>query len=250
MSSNDKIITLITGANGGIGFELAAQLLADASNFILLGSRSVEKGESAVKDLQARDLPGSVELVQIDVTSDESIEAAAKQVKEKHGRIDALVNNAAIGDSFHASLPLSTCLQSAFHTNITGPAVVVEAFAPLLSASTHTPRIINVTSGAGSITLRSDTSNPHQTMKVVPYRVSKAALNMLTVCQWYEYREAGWKVFAFCPGFTESNLGPMNKVEHGAKPTSEGARPMVAILKGDRDVESGGYLKAEGQWPW
>jgi NAD(P)-dependent dehydrogenase (short-subunit alcohol dehydrogenase family) len=72
--------------NGGIGFELALQLLADSSNHVLLGSRSVEKGEAAVKDLQSRKQPGTVELLQVDVTSDESIIAAAKRVESKHGR--------------------------------------------------------------------------------------------------------------------------------------------------------------------
>jgi NAD(P)-dependent dehydrogenase (short-subunit alcohol dehydrogenase family) len=73
-------------ANGGIGFELAAQLLGDVSKHVLLGSRSVEKGEAAVKDLQARNLPGNVELVQIDVTNEDSIIAAAREIEAKHGR--------------------------------------------------------------------------------------------------------------------------------------------------------------------
>ena len=73
-------------ANGGIGFELASQLLSNASNHVLLGSRSVEKGEAAVKNLQSRNLPGTVELLQVDVDSDESITAATKTVERKHGR--------------------------------------------------------------------------------------------------------------------------------------------------------------------
>jgi hypothetical protein len=75
---------------------------------------------------------------------------------------------------------------------------------------------------------------------------------MITACQCYEYREQGWKFFNFCPGFTESNLGPHNKAENGAKPTSEGARPMLAILAGQRDAEHGGYLDgtAGKSWPW
>jgi hypothetical protein len=75
---------------------------------------------------------------------------------------------------------------------------------------------------------------------------------MVTACQVYEYAEQGWKVFNFCPGFTVSNLGPMNTIENGAKPTIEGARPMVAILKGERDTETGGYLNGteKGTWPW
>ena len=76
----------ILKGNGGIGFELASQLLSDASNYILLGSRSLEKGEAAVKDLQSRNQPGTVELLHIDVASEESITAAAKEVESKHGR--------------------------------------------------------------------------------------------------------------------------------------------------------------------
>ncbi|CAG5178137.1 uncharacterized protein ALTATR162_LOCUS8551 [Alternaria atra] len=253
MASKEQTIVLITGANGGIGFELTAQLLHDSKYLILLGSRSLEKGEAAVKLLQERGLPGKVQVLQIDVNSEASITNAQKVVEEKYSRLDALINNAAITSEEPTSASLSSRMTAAFQTNVTGPTVVVETFAPLLEKSGRmgkTPRIINVTSGAGSIGWRSDRTNPHQEMKALPYRTSKAALNMLTACQDYEYGPKGWKVFCFCPGFTESNLGPMNKVEHGAKPTSEGAKPMVAILEGKRDEEHGGYLKADGCWPW
>lgn len=137
-----------------------------------------------------------------------------------------------------------------FCTNAAGPYAVVETFASLLERSSKTPRILNVTSGAGSIELRLDSTNPYYKMKHDAYRVTKAALNMASACQAVEYGPKGWKVFLFCPGFTVSNLGPYNKEENGAKPTSEGARPMVAMLNGERDAEHGGYLKAHGQWPW
>ena len=86
--------------------------------------------------------------------------------------------------------------------------------------------------------------------KVIQYRTSKAALNMITACQAVHYGELGFKVFAFCPGFTVSNLGPMNNAENGAKPTSEGAAPIVKLLNGERDAEHGGFLHATGQYPW
>ncbi|KAF2819868.1 NAD(P)-binding protein [Ophiobolus disseminans] len=162
--------------------------------------------------------------------------------------IDALVNNAAILGDFTA--PLSQQMTAAFLTNATGPTVVVQAFTPLLAKSTKTPRIVNVTSGAGSISLRVDYTNEHQKMVAIPYRTSKAVLNMVTVCQAYEHGPKGWKVFAYCPGHTESDLGPMNKVEFGAKLTSEGAGPMVGIIAGERDGEHGGFLRADGQWAW
>lgn len=73
---------------------------------------------------------------------------------------------------------------------------------------------------------------------------------MVTATQLTEYRDQGFKVFTFCPGFTVSNLGPHNKAEHGAKPTSEGAAPIVKILNGERDAENGKFLHATGQHPW
>ncbi|CAO2657281.1 Nn.00g034070.m01.CDS01 [Neocucurbitaria sp. VM-36] len=273
MASNEQTIVLITGANGGIGFELAAQLLASAKYFVLLGSRSLEKGQAEVQNLQQRNLPGKVSLVQIDVSDENSINNAAKEIDEKYGQyvilffpspihpcthltffpssIDALINNAAITSETPTTHSLSLRLSAAFLTNATGPALVVEAFAPLLTKSTHkTPRIVNVTSGAGSIAMRLDSKNPHQQMRIVPYRVSKAALNMVTACQAWEYGGRGWVVVAFCPGFTESGLSPHSKEEFGAKPTSEGARPIVDILEGKRDAEHGGFLNATGQYPW
>ncbi|KAH8639301.1 hypothetical protein IG631_07071 [Alternaria alternata] len=170
MASEEQTIVLITGANGGIGFELAAQLLRDNKYYILLGSRSIEKGEAAVKLLQERELPGKVELLQIDVNDENSISDAGKMVEEKHGRLDALINNAAITGEPPTSASLATRMTAAFLTNVIGPAIIVETFAKLLEKSEkmgRMPRIINVTSGAGSIGLRSDRTNPHQETKVV-----------------------------------------------------------------------------------
>ncbi|KAL6705867.1 hypothetical protein ACN47E_006327 [Coniothyrium glycines] len=242
MATTEQNIILITGANGGIGFELVAQLLGDPSNYVLLGSRSIEKGQVAVNDLRSRNLPGKVELLQIDVASEKSIRAAAAQVEGKHGRIDALVNNAAINNLIPIGGSFAERLTASFLTNATGPAVVVAEFESLLSRSKKTPRIIN------------------QDMGIAPYRASKAALNMLTACQADYYGPKGWKVFAYCPGFTESGLSDMTTVAHGAKPTRDGARPIVGILKGDRDAEHAGFLAADaegggyktkdGAWAW
>ncbi|KAF2640387.1 NAD(P)-binding protein [Massarina eburnea CBS 473.64] len=247
MASTNKSIVLITGANSGIGFELAAQLLADASKHILLGSRTVAKGEKAVQELQSKNLPGTVEFLQIDVSKEESINAAAKHVEEKHGRLDVLVNNAAIALS--EGTPF-TALVEVFTTNAAGPHATVIAFESLLVKSPHTPRIINVSSGAGSISRRLDKSNSFYAMKVEPYRVSKAALNMVSACQHAEYEERGWKVFVYCPGYTVSNLSNHNTAAAGAKPTSEGTEPIVGMVNGDRDAEAGRFLRIGGEWEW
>lgn len=162
-------------------------------------------------------------------------------------RIDALVNNAAAG---YPEEPMSQWMARSFQTNATGPLLMLESFAPLLKKSIGTPRVVNVTSGAGSIALRLDPTNPAYSLKHVQYRASKAALNMVTACQVVDYGELGFKIFLICPGFTVSNLGPQNKEEYGARPTSEGAAPIVKILKGERDAEHGKFLKADGEYPW
>ena len=143
-----------------------------------------------------------------------------------------------------------------FQTNATGPFLMVEAFAPLLKKSKTTPRIINVSSGAGSIRRLLDPNSPnfhlHREMGMakIGYGVSKAALNLITAKQSVVYAGDGFKVFAFSPGFVASNLGPQNKVENGAQPTSVGVAPMVKILNGERDAEHGCFLSATGQYEW
>ena len=164
-----------------------------------------------------------------------------------HVRLDALVNNAAVGGTEGSQAQKMT---QCFLTNATGPALMLEVFAPLLKKSNTTPRVVNVTSGAGSITTRLDATSATYALKNVPYRASKTALNMVTACQAVDYGGDGFRVFAFCPGFTVSNLGPHNKVENGAKPTSEGAAPIVQILKGERDAEHGKFIHADGEYSW
>ncbi|PSR84147.1 hypothetical protein BD289DRAFT_500304 [Coniella lustricola] len=258
-------------ANSGIGFELAAQLLASQSNTVLLCSRSRDKGDDAVRNLKARGLAGSLDLVILDVAEEASIYAAAKHVEEKHGRLDHLVNNAGIAAPRDVSV--FEGLDKSFRVHVMGPAAMVEAFAPLLqkdpdsnprdnntttttttttATECRTPRVINVTSGAGSIALRaaSPPGTVHYRPGIGPYCVSKAAMNMLTACQAADYGPLGWKVFAFNPGFTASNLSEINRVEHGAQPTSVAAAAMVDILEGKRDGEHGGFLNVEGQEVW
>jgi len=241
-----KKVILITGANGGIGFELAAQLMAKGSYHVLMGSRSRERGDAAVKELQSRNLPGSVEMIHMDVTNDDTIERAATTVQRDHGKLDILVNNAGIGS---LTPPLRHQMREAFDTNATGPAVVTIAFAPLLQKSSASPKIVNISSGIGSINRRLEPSSPTYKVQQVQYRASKAALNMVTACQWVEYGPR-IKVFAYDPGFTQSNLGPHNKAENGAKPASEAVMPLIDVLEGRRDDEAGKFLHNTGVYPW
>ncbi|PKX96183.1 NAD(P)-binding protein [Aspergillus novofumigatus IBT 16806] len=241
-----KTIVLITGANSGIGFELAAQLTAKGSYHVLMGVRSIQKGHAALARLQSCNLPGTPELLHLDVTDDETIQRAVETVEQNHGRVDILINNAAIV----ASAPtLRQGLQEEFNTNATGPAVVTESFIPLLQKSTGSSRIINISSGAGSIARRLDPTSVLYKVPGLQYRVSKAALHMITACQWVEYGPAV-KVFAYDPGFTQSNLSERNTAENGAKPAAEAVRPLIDVLEGKRDEEVGQLLHNTGVYPW
>lgn len=223
--------------------------MAKGSYHVLLGSRSSEKGEAAVKDLQTRNLPGSVELLPLDVTDDENIERAASTVERDHGKLDILVNNAGIAAVGVVDPPLRQRMRDAFDTNATGTAIVTNAFGPLLRESSGSARIVNVSSGLGSINRRLDPSGPTYNIQEVQYRASKTAMNMVSACQWVEYGPS-IKVFAFCPGFTVSSLGPHNKAEHGAKPVDEAVKPLIDIIEGKRDAEAGKFLHNTGVYPW
>lgn len=162
-------------------------------------------------------------------------------------RLDALVNNAAVAE---ATGTISEQMATCFQTNATGPLLMVNAFAPLLKETNGTPRIVNVTSGTGSIAERLNRKARHYNIQETKYRASKAALNMITACQVAELGDQGFKIFSYCPGWTVSNLASFNKAMYGAKPTSEGAAPIVNILNGKRDAEHACFLHATGQYPW
>ena len=214
---------------------------------ILIGARSADKGQAAVKQLQSKNHPGTCELLQLDQTDDASIAAAAKSVETTHGRLEILINNAAIASE---EVTRENML-SDFNTNASGVYFVTQAFRPLLLKAKGTARVVNVSSGMGSVALKLDHSNWTSSIAALPYRASKAALHMVTAQLIYEFKdEANVKFFTVCPGFTVSNLGPQNKLENGAKATDEAVKPLLRIVEGERDEEVNGFLHADGQYPW
>ncbi|KAI0970921.1 NAD(P)-binding protein [Xylaria arbuscula] len=245
--ATQKLLALITGANSGIGFEVANQLLANGSFHVLLGARSQEKGRAAIAELQSRNLPGTVELLHLDVADEKSVAAAAKAVKEKHGRLDALVNNAGVAPSEGT---LAEQMVQSFLVSAVGAQIMGDYFAPLLKKSRGTPRLVNVTSGAGSISNRMDPDGYGNDHPVIPYRVSKTAMNMVFAGQHRGFEGDGFKVFLYGPGPTVSNLSPRN-TGPGMKPTSVGAAPIVEMVQGKRDEDAGKYIEyGYGVFPW
>lgn len=196
---------LITGANRSIGLETAKQL-SEKGFFIYLGSRDLAKGEEVVKELNEKGFK-NIQAIQIDVTNDESVLAAKNSIEKEQGKLDILINNAGIlGDVPQDSSTTSVAnIQNVFDTNFFGVIRVTQAFIELLKKSDN-PRISNITSGLGSLTLHSDPSWKYYAFKAVSYVSSKTALNAFTITLAHELKDLGFKVNAIDPGYTATDF--------------------------------------------
>ncbi|MDR3681240.1 MAG: SDR family oxidoreductase [Flavipsychrobacter sp.] len=196
---------LITGANKSIGFETARQLLQQGY-FVYLGCRDIKKGEQAVSQLQQEGLT-QVAPIEIDVDDRESIKAAREVLGRKTKVLDVLINNAGISGGLPQP-PLETdvsIFKQVFETNFFGVIEVTQAFIDLLRQSPE-PRIVNVTSGLGSLTLHNDPTWKHYKVKPASYVASKAALNAYTIVLAYNLRDTPFKVNAVDPGYTATDF--------------------------------------------
>jgi NAD(P)-dependent dehydrogenase (short-subunit alcohol dehydrogenase family) len=196
---------LITGANKSIGFETARQL-AQQGYFVYLGSRTLDKGEEAVNQLKAEGLT-NLEAIQIDVTDKVSIASAKNTLSGKLTSLDVLINNAGISGGFPqdtASTSTDT-IREVFDTNFFGPIDVTHAFLDLLKKS-DAPRIVNVTSGLGSITLHNDPNWIYYQVKTAAYGPSKSALNAYTTVLAYELKDSLFKINVVDPGYTKTDF--------------------------------------------
>lgn len=237
-------VVLITGANKGIGLEVARQL-AGREKRVLLGSRDKSRGQAAVDLLRAEGLK-EVELIVIDVTSQESIDKAAAEIAERFGVLDVLINNAAIiVDQAAPSVTTQESIRQTFDTNFFGAIAVAQAFLPLLRKSSHA-RIINVSSGLGSIALHSDPAGPYFQYNILSYCASKTALNAFSVMLANELREAGIKVNVVDPGYTATDLNHNS----GPQTIQEGSEAIVSLATAGPDGQTGGYVDRHGTLPW
>lgn len=196
---------LITGANKSIGFETARQLLQQGY-YVYLGSRDLKKGEEAVQQLHKEGLT-AVEPILIDVDNIESIKTARTAMGQKTDTLDVLINNAGISGAIPQTV-LETdpgVFKQVFETNYFGVISTTQAFFDLLKAS-PAPRIVNVTSGLGSLTLHNDPNWKYYPFKAAAYMASKAALNAHTIALAYELRETNFKVNAVDPGYTATDF--------------------------------------------
>ena len=228
-------ITLITGANRGIGKEVARQLVAKGHT-VILTSRSLEKGQVAAVEIGEG--AGAIEVIQLDVTDPVSIERAKETVKERFGRLDVLVNNAGIDYDRNQSVMNADMdrVRRLIDTNVIGVWEVTQAFHPLLRQSDH-PRIVNVSSESGSI-FNIDVWAPG-------YATSKAALNGLTAVMAREFASDGILVNAVYPGWIATSMGGP-----GGGPLPPGGASVVWAVELPKDGPTGGFSQNGLPLPW
>lgn len=224
-------IALVTGANQGIGLEVATKLAANGVT-VYLGSRDLARGEAA-----AAGIPSGATAVQLDVTDSTSIAAAAQRIRSDHGRLDLLVNNAGISttsgddltpEEMAASATAGTAsleeVRAIWDVNVFGVLAVYQAMLPLLRASSDA-RIVNVSSGVGSLALNADPDFPWRKVYGPGYGASKTAENAMTLAMMIELDKTGIKINLVSPGFTSTALNNFA----GTESIEEGSREVVRV---------------------
>jgi len=247
----DKPVALITGANQGIGLQIAKDLATHGFT-VLVGSRNFEKGETAAKSIGAE-----AHAVQLDVTDQTSITAAAERIRNEFGRLDVLVNNAGIShvDKPDGSFPESAQsglltlaslddVRAVFETNVFGVIAVTQAMLPFLREASAA-RIVNIGSTGGSLTWNSNPTNPHRAM-FGTYSSSKTALHAITLAFAFALESTGIKVNAVCPGFTSTALNNFA----GTRTVEQGAHEAVRLALIGADGPTGTFSDEDGPIPW
>ncbi|KIY01641.1 uncharacterized protein Z520_03193 [Fonsecaea multimorphosa CBS 102226] len=247
MSPSSNTIVLITGANQGIGFECVKKLAAEQPGYrIILCSRDAQRGKQAASAVTNFANDTTVEALELDVNSDESIARAVKYVEEKYGRLDVLFNNAGIMSTPGAK-SLREDLRGVMETNAISAACVTEAFIPLMKNSPH-PRIVFMSSTFGSITYCLDSSRPFYGYDAKPYFTSKAALNMLGAQYAVQLGKQGFKVNMVDPEFRSTNLNGFH--EYGGDPAEGALEACRLIVSTDPNGPNGAFTSLKGPLPW
>lgn len=235
-STTQSTTTLITGANKGLGYETARRL-KEQGHRVVLGARDTEKGRQAAEAL-------GVDWVQLDVTSDASVAAAATELEERFSRLDVLINNAGItGPAVAIDEVDGPVLAAVLDTNTVAVARTTHAFLPLLRRSAS-PVIVNVSSGLGSFDVRADESRIEHSVPSLAYSASKAALNMLTSV--YAQFLPELRINVVDPGYTATDLNGHS----GPQTVTEGTDAVVAMATIGSDGPTGTFTDREGSVSW
>jgi len=243
-SSNASVkIALITGANKGIGKEIARGL-GRKGYTVLVGSRDEKKGEVVVSEFKKEDIQAYA--VPLEVTDEASILSAAKWVESKFGKLDVLVNNAGIvTDNTKPSEADLSLVKKAYDTNVFAPIRLIQVFLPLLKKS-EAGRIVNVSSGLGSLTHASDPNSPYYAVNILGYCTSKTALNAVTVHFAKELRGTSIKINSACPGHCSTDLNGHS----GPRTPEQGAISPVRLATLSADGPSGKFFNEDGPIEW
>ena len=243
--ANSKKIALVTGANKGLGFEMARQL-GRAGVTVLLAARDPQKGEAAAAKLRGEGL--DAHSLKLDVTDKRDRAAAAAFLETNYGRLDILINNAGISAEALGSAASTTtgdAIHRTFDTNFFAPVALTQALLPMLKKS-DAGRIVNMSSILGSQTLQADPKSPIYNSKSLSYDASKAALNSFTIHLAHELRDTKIKVNSAHPGWVKTDMG----TDAAPMEIPEGAKTGVELaLLGD-DGPTGGFFHLGKTLPW
>ena len=237
-------IVLITGGNKGIGFETARQL-GKMGYEILLGSRNEKRGLEAVTLLEKENIKAKT--VGLNVTDPASILSTAERIEQEYGWLDILINNAGVfleGEITQSELDLSI-LKRTYETNVFGVFSVTKAMLPLLRKSSS-GRIVNLSSGLGSLTLNTDPKSEFYNVNTLAYNSSKTAVNALTVFFAKELLHSPIKINSVCPGFTATDLNGNS----GYRSVDQAASIVVKLATINSDGPTGGFFDDDGVVPW
>ncbi|AMY68911.1 SDR family oxidoreductase [Frigidibacter mobilis] len=237
-------VALVTGANKGIGFEIARQI-AQTGATVFIGARDPGRGSAAAAELAAQGL--NVQAIRLDVTEPNSIDAAAKVIAAGQARLDILVNNAGIVDPEDGPPGKASvdAVRRIFETNFFGALAVTQAMLPLLQRA-DAARIVNLSSSLGSLAVNSDPSSPYYSARLIGYNASKTALNMLTVQLAAELRGTKIAVNSVSPGYVQTDLTGGG----GFMTPAQGAKLPVEYALLGADAASGRFVEPDGETAW
>lgn len=239
---HDHLVALVTGANKGIGAEIARQLAAKQIT-VVIGARDSALGEATAAKLRAGG--HDVRAVVLDVTRAETIAAAAEWILRELGRLDILINNAGIAKGGKPSETSIATVREVFETNVFGVIAVTQAMLPLLREA-PAGRIVNVSSRVGSLATITSPSYGYRGVGGVSYGPSKTALNGVTVVFAQELDGTRIKVNAACPGYTSTDLNGHS----GPRTVEQGASTPVRLALLPADGPTGGFFNDDGPVPW
>jgi NAD(P)-dependent dehydrogenase (short-subunit alcohol dehydrogenase family) len=243
-SATPQKIALVTGANKGIGREIAAQL-ASHGILVLIGARDAARGESAAQEL--RDGGRSAQYLEIDVTSQTAVDHAASCIEREYGRLDILVNNAAIAIDWAPPSQLDVeVLQKTWDTNVYGVFRVTKAMLPLLRTSAA-GRIVNMSSGLASLTWNSAPEGRfHDLNMLLAYCSSKTAVNAISLRFAIELAGTPIKINCADPGYVATDMNQ----HQGPRTVGQGAATPVRLALLPDDGPTGGFFNDDGVVPW